>query len=235
MAPFNKIIYINLRESEDRNKFFRGQLKKSEINKSTGKPSVRRFDAFRPTKNDIDSNKYKFFTDRYSSKFLNEYGLYSDFSLSTLGCYLSHYYVYELIAELEDDYYIVFEDDVILDPEWFINLNKDFKFAPSDFDVIRQTWECPYNFYEKIDFNHYYSKFSSANDCSDFTGGLHFQIVKQRSARKIVNYLNEQYVFDIDAAMTTTKLNVYRKGFEGIHANFEIESDIKRPWDTVNL
>ena len=233
MALFSKIIYINLKESQDRNTFFRNQLKKSKITEETGKPSVRRFEAFRPTKEDIDCGKYKFFTDKFSSKFLCEYGIDTPFSLATLGCYLSHYHVYDIISESDDDYFLVFEDDVYLDENWLIDLTKDMEFAPSNFDIIRQTWECPYNFYEKIDFNHYYSKYSTEKDCSDFTGGLHFQIVKQRSAKKILKYLDDQYVYDIDAVMTNTQLNIYRKGFEGINANFEFTSEINRPWDKV--
>lgn len=235
MAPFNKIIYINLRDSKDRNNFFRGQLKKSYINELTGKPSVRRFDAFRPTKNDLDSNKYKFFTDRYSPKFLSDYGFDSDFSLGTLGCYLSHYHVYDFISELKEGYYIVCEDDLILETDWLIHVARDIEFAPKGFDIIRQTWECPENYYEIINYHNYCSKFATEKDCSDFTGGLHFQIVNQASCKKILAHLDDEYVYPIDAVMTNSELNIYTKRFKGVHANFDFKSDIARPWDKAGV
>jgi len=59
-----------------------------------------------------------------------------------IGCYLSHLKAYELIAMGNDDYGLVFEDDVFIDKNIFKRLNKLLAGIPNDWDMLLLGCHC---------------------------------------------------------------------------------------------
>ena len=55
---------------------------------------------------------------------------------STIGCALSHLYVWKQIASSEKEYSVVFEDDVVFTENFKSGLENCLKNAPEDFDVL---------------------------------------------------------------------------------------------------
>lgn len=232
---FKKIYYINLKKDKQRKSFIENQYYQTN-SCSTPLPPLERIDGFSVTEKDISSGG-KFFdlTKRYSDIFKNSYGVSTPHSRATLGCYLSHKKVYQKIAQSSDGHYIVLEDDIILSKNWFTNLcnltlGVDFKF-----DIIRQMWisDCPGAFSRIEKFN-ICSKYVAPWNSSSYSGGLHFQIVNQSSANKILDFLNTENIFDIDAVLHNPILNIFHTKISGVEHNFDFESNIKRPWDIKN-
>lgn len=232
MITFNKIFYINLNKDEDRKAFIENQYYNTEPH-SRPLPPLERVEGISVKRQDVSEyGIYEDIVKRYSDIYKYNYGVSTEHSRSTLGCYLSHKKVYEKILNSPPGQYIVIEDDVILSPNWYRSLcyaSADINFQ---FDIIRQMWsdEIP-GFFSRIEKFNICSKYVAPwNSCS-YSGGLHFQIVNQNSAEKILNFLDTENVFDIDAVMHNPILNIFHTKISGVYHNFDFESNIKRPWD----
>jgi GR25 family glycosyltransferase involved in LPS biosynthesis len=59
-----------------------------------------------------------------------------------VGCFLSHIKVWKLIADSDDHYGIVFEDDASLHPQTNKKLIKNMKHIPGDWDIILLGYFC---------------------------------------------------------------------------------------------
>lgn len=230
-----KIFYINLDSSKDRKDWITSQYYNTKI-KETQLPPLQRVSAICPKKEDVDNGgKYNHLIERYSDIFKNLYGIYTPHSLATLGCYLSHRKIYDLIQNEKPGYYIYVEDDIKLEPNWFINLQEKLKEVNFDFDLIRQQWHSSFNKFEKCTKMNMYSKWAKPWNCDERSGGAHFTIVNSQSAKKVAEHLDEEFIFDVDKALNTPRLSIFHRKFRGIDAQFpgvcDLESTINRPWD----
>ena len=232
MNTFEKIFYINLDKDIARRSF----IEKQYYNTNPCQhplPPIERIPGNLVSHKDVaKKGKFHHLVKRYSDIFKHDYGINTPHSRATLGCYLSHKKVYEEIAESADGYYIVLEDDVILNKNWFKNLCNLTSRIDFKFDIIRQMWisNCPGAFSRIEKFNLCSKYVSPWNSCS-YSGGLHFQIVNQSSANKILNFLNTENIFDVDAVLHNPILNIFHTKISGVEHNFDFESNIKRPWD----
>lgn len=99
-----------------------------------------------------------------------------------LGCYLSHMKVYQLIANGQSPYGLIFEDDVIINPNIFKKLNTAIQSIPGDWDMLLLSCHCIVC--EQMDIYYDTGKFF----------WLHCYIVKKTSADSIVEYLKNKKI-----------------------------------------
>jgi GR25 family glycosyltransferase involved in LPS biosynthesis len=99
-----------------------------------------------------------------------------------VGCYLSHMQVYELIANSNTTYGMIFEDDVVIDKKIFKKLNDVIVHVPNDWDMLLLSCHCIVC--EKMDMYYDTGKFF----------WLHCYIVKKDSAQKILTYLKSNKI-----------------------------------------
>jgi GR25 family glycosyltransferase involved in LPS biosynthesis len=201
------VIYINLSYREDRKQNMEMTLP------ILGYP-ITRFEAHRPTKDEILTGKYSHYFVR-SIKRIRNY-LYDEATLSRaygiFGVYASQYDIHQSRIGNPNNYIIV-EDDAVVSPETAERL--DFlsrsEHIPSDWDMIRNIWSDEGD--QTLDLHkfmhcHEESKFADKFSHGRF-GGAHFSLCKGSSAQKIVNYLDSDYFYAIDSAYSTSRLNVY--------------------------
>ena len=230
-----KIFYINLDSSKDRKdlitfQYYNTKTKGSEL------PPLQRVSAIYPKKEDVSTGgKYSHLIEKYSDIFQKLYGTDTPHSLATLGCYLSHKKIYELISQEKPGYYISLEDDITLKPNWYINLQKKLLEVDFDFDIIRQQWHSGFDKFQKCKKMNIYSKWAKPWNCNEISGGTHFTVINSESAKKVLKHFNEEYIYDMDKVLNTTNLEVFHRKFTGINASFPetstFKSTIKRPWD----
>ena len=230
-----KIFYINLDSSQDRKKWVTSQYYNTKT-EDLPLPPLERVPAFYPQKKDVAlGGKYQHLLGKYSDIFEELYGTDTPHSLATLGCYLSHKKIYELILQEKPGYYISLEDDIVLKPNWYINLQEKLGEVNFGFDIIRQQWHSSFNKFKKGKKMNIYSRWAKPWNCDEISGGTHFTIINSESAKKVLKHFDEEYIFDIDKVLNTPKLEVFHRKFEGINASFpgtsDFESTIKRPWD----
>jgi len=72
----------------------------------------------------------KYFSNRVS-KFYSVFG-----PLSAIGCGISHMNTWKLFLESNEEYAIIFEDDVILEPDFNDKLEVALKEIPKDYDIL---------------------------------------------------------------------------------------------------
>lgn len=127
-----KVVYINLDERTDRKKEVERQIK------DTGLMGLERVSAY---------NGKKLRPEDYYPQVLSQEGLrdlnskdkQEGLTLTNggLGCMLSHRKIWQEIAKQENgDYYLVLEDDAIVDINIKKHMNQAMKQVPSDWDVI---------------------------------------------------------------------------------------------------
>jgi GR25 family glycosyltransferase involved in LPS biosynthesis len=210
----DKIYYINLDKREDRKEFMEDQL--SDIN-----IPYERFSAIRPTEADLDS-KYKTFHNRLANK---KYRSKSQL-LGTFGCYMSHYLVQKKANESSHGDYLVLEDDWRVKPESLEALESVFDrgLVSGDWDIFGSFWAS----HEKIVIKHQGSNGKSRffnNRNGQPMGGTHFMLFNKRSTSKIINFLDAENVFNIDAVLCNDMLNIYHMKMPITNNNFD--SDIQ--------
>lgn len=194
-----KIIYINLDNRPDRKNTFESFYKKENIN-------VQRFSANKMTIQDFSYkyphlDLYKFHT-RFKRSSINWIN-------GTLGCYSSHYDILKDNLDSDLEYLVVLEDDCTIKKKDLIYSLSYLKEHP-DIDILRvNNWHSK-NIHKtqpfKFDQINKHSKFAGKSDYySD--GGTHICIYKVSNIQNIINYLEEEYVYQIDAVFSTNKIN----------------------------
>lgn len=99
-----------------------------------------------------------------------------------VGCYLSHLSLYKKIANGDAPYGLIFEDDVRIDNNLFVKINKSLEMVPNNWDMLLFGCHCIVcDKYEK----HY--------DAERFFL-LHAYMIKKDSAQKIFNYLDKKMI-----------------------------------------
>lgn len=228
------IYYINLKYRENKKIFMEHQLSNIGIPYS-------RFEAIRPTEESIkERGEYHSFYKRNrfdkAKVCIGEAYIPSSYHYGTLGCYLSHYLLLKEIAKSSFSNVLVLEDDCDLFRDKTLAELQDALrnyLIPDDWDIVRSTWSSTKEL-NKIKHCHplslklkkthtcdllkdIYQKYSnSATEnpvIHSLYGGTHFQLINQRSAQKIIDYLDSDVVLPIDAMYTTDAINVYHARF----------------------
>lgn len=224
-----EFFYINLKGRVQRQRWVETQLTR------LGVP-YKRFEGIRPTPESLQHGQYQNFfnkaTSEYKELFYSKNEQMVKRSLGVFGCYISHYELHKTMKNNKRPY-IVLEDDVRLGrkghphPNLLENIYKFMNDSDiSDWDMLRSMWDST-NEIKKIENTHYFSNFSTENSHNIY-GGAHFTIV--RCANKLINYLDSECLYAVDAVFTTNRLNVYHTSL-GIETKW-MGSDIPK---TISL
>jgi len=121
---------------------------------------------------------------------------------STISCFYSHKNLLESIQGSSDDVVCLMEDDITIHEDVF-----DFE-PPTNWDMIRDVWRAPKGL-RRFEGVHRLSNQRSNLPTHSVCGGLHFYIVKVSKIPKILDYLKDHNLLDIDAVLSTCLLDVY--------------------------
>jgi glycosyl transferase family 25 len=110
-----------------------------------------------------------------------------DLTRGAVGCYLSHLSIYKKIIETNIDYAIVFEDDSIMATDFYSRLQYGLSKIPDDWDILLLGLTCL-----KCDIKMNYI------DVQRFWG-THGYIIKNKTAAKLIEYLDKPLSKQIDA------------------------------------
>jgi GR25 family glycosyltransferase involved in LPS biosynthesis len=216
----NKVIYINLDERVDKKIFMETQLSNLGI-------SFERFSAIKPTKDSLKGGKYSCFFKRATDR-LRKYvnGSNEKRGISVFGCYLSHYFIHKQAKKDNWGNYLILEDDCVLNKGWDLQIQR-IVCKNKEWDIIRSVWpwvNWSYRHTEtKFESVNFQSRYSSKN-INKFEGGTHFQLCNGKSASKILDYLDEEYLYNIDSVYSTCKINVLHQRMNV--KSKKLESDI---------
>ena len=119
-----------------------------------------------------------------------------------IGCYLSHMKAYDYIGNGGSEYGLIFEDDVRIDPNLLLRLNRLLSGIPNDWDILLLGCHCI--ICDKYDVYYDTDKFFL----------LHCYIVKKASAKKLHTMLKnikikQQIDSEISDMVMSGKLTVY--------------------------
>lgn len=144
--------------------------------------------------------------------------------IGVIGCYLSHYHILSKIYSFQEKFICVLEDDLKFDHYTLMNVQKIVTFLDKNFDwdmfrIIRNKFnkDDPQTLtkyivnnipFYKIEVPHYQSIYNKGqNNC--INGGTYFQIINRKNIPKIIDYLDKEDVYNIDAIYSTNRLNVF--------------------------
>ena len=154
------------------------------------------------------------------------------YELSTLGCYLSHYFLLKKIKKNKEGNVLILEDDCDISSRSTLQEVSHFT-PPQDWHLLRSSWSSN-NVLKKINYCHPFAKHSKSFDLVNLIseinvnykskkhknpvtqtmfGGTHFQIVNGNQVQDIIDYLDLEFLLPIDALYTTNALNVYHASF----------------------
>jgi GR25 family glycosyltransferase involved in LPS biosynthesis len=213
----DKIYYINLDKRKDRKEFMEDQL--SAIN-----VPYERFSAISPTEQELSSRFQNFY--KRMDGWLKEKNHPTSKILGTLGCYLSHYFVQKKANESSHGNYLVLEDDWCVKPESLKALKSVFNkgLVSGDWDIFGSFWASHKQIVIKHQGSNGRSRFFN-NRNEQPMGGTHFMLFNKRSTSKIINFLDAENVFNIDAVLCNDMLNIYHMKMPITNNNFD--SDIQ--------
>lgn len=217
-------IYINLDEKKERKNHMESLLSKFNL-------PYERLKGIKPKKDDIDLYKIA----EHIRPWKNPRQLPR--LLGVLGCYKSHLECLKKIRNLSFNYVGILEDDVYFNDSslnYINNLIESLNRKNIEWDILRVIWS-----YEKkkcmepltkeiIVDNEKIYKFNSTNFQSKFcgeninqiNGGTHFQIINVKNINKILNFLEKEYIFDIDGIYSTNQLKVIITFSKNIISNY---------------
>lgn len=198
----SKIFYINLSFRQDRNQFMRNQLSRYGI-------PFERFQAIELTKEDLANSDgiYHSYFKRMVERFQNNINdeKYTRSIIANFSVYFSHYTIHKIASKLNFDNYLILEDDCLLRRQWQNILYNAIDSKIDKFDIIRSYRR---NRFFKFDNCTWQSKY--ANDKShNMSDGAHAIFINGKSAQKIVDYFDSDFVYNIDAVYNTHILDSY--------------------------
>lgn len=211
-----KIFYINLDERKDRRDYINHHLTHIPAPPEEQPWPITRFSAVKPTYESLLRGEYRIFYDRshtWLKTFLHsrEEGEVRR-AIGTFGCYISHYKIHRIMENLPEPY-IILEDDVNMKQT---SMQEVHKFINSveygDWDMIRSLWDSKDGTVNKIKGVHQLSLYSRNRATHKISGGTHFTVF--RDAHKILKFLDEELVFDVDSVYSTDLINVYHTRFK---------------------
>ena len=221
-----KCIYINLERHNHRKEHMENMLQKLQLHYS-------RFNAICPTLEEC--NEIHNLNKRVKHYLQNDTS--QSRGIGVVGCYLSHLSVLNIIKDYSENHICVLEDDLEIDHITLFHVNKVINYLESNYDwdmfrIIRNKFDndetkefpkqviCDIPIY-KIDSPHYQSIYNNGKNNS-INGGTYFQIINKRNIPKIIDYLQKEDVYNIDAIYSTNQLNV----FYGFNKDFQIEINL---------
>lgn len=189
------ITYINLEDRIDRRQKFERFYKNENF-------EPKRFNAIKTSKDNF-TKKYphlelsSYLNDLRNIKWIN----------GTLGCYDSHYSILlDNLNNTEHDFLVVLEDDCTISTK---SLNKCLNYLNNNknIDILRiNCWkDIPENPF-KINFTNPHSKYVN-NQSIYYDGGTHCCIFLIKNIPKVISYMNNEFVYQIDAIYSTNKIN----------------------------
>jgi GR25 family glycosyltransferase involved in LPS biosynthesis len=141
---------------------------------------------------------------------INETGDYltaATIPTGVLGCALAHLKTWKTFLSTNEQYCVIFEDDVVFESNFKNNFDLCFKQTPSDFDIfyIGCLFGNIYNFKEK--------KINKYIKIPFFFLGAHSYVISRKGSEKLVKYIDKNIYTHIDVNIyklyTDNKLTVY--------------------------
>tara|TARA_R110000824_G_scaffold242332_1_gene431007 strand:- start:1405 stop:2043 length:639 start_codon:yes stop_codon:yes gene_type:complete len=136
--------------------------------------------------------------------------------VGVVGVYLSNYFIHKRAVNEGWGNYLILEDDCDLNGVGIDLVNKHLteETIPSNWDMVRSLCGSPHSTVEKFITNNKSSKFPTSPDGApdrrnNRAGGAHFTLCKGSSSRKIVTFLEEDLVYNIDGVYASKELNIY--------------------------
>jgi len=162
-----------------------------------------------------------------------------------IGCALSHYNVWiKLLEDTNNDYYMIFEDDVILDNDYPKKFNEIINKITPDIDIIyfgftleKINLEKNYTLYRQNTTNSIHRLY---NDI--YAGGFFSYLINKRGAKKLLDYINKNGIkMAIDWVPFHSNMNLYETHPHIVfspsvqHDSDSVDTDIQRKYDAVNI
>ena len=195
LIPFTKIIYINLDDRTDRRKTFENFYKNEEISPirfSAKKTSLYNFKRDHPELTISNT-----LTTSNNIRWVN----------GTLGCYESHYTILKNHVNDNNAFLVVLEDDCTIKTQ---DLNKCLNLLQNNqnIDILRiNCWlPIPYNPY-LIERNNRHSKYFDGGERKYFDGGTHCCIYHIKNIPKVLKFMKNENVFQVDALFSNNVIN----------------------------
>lgn len=211
-----KAFYINLDSRPDRKEFMEEQLTHLSIN-------FERCPAVQPNLNNLvkPDGIYNSYFKRAIEKLrkrAEETRLHKRL-IGEFGCYLTHLRIHQIALERELENYLILEDDCKIPDDIIHQIEIALKSIDNrSWDLLRSCWKSN-NKPERFTLPHKFSKHSHNNPKSHMHfGGSHFTFCRggKISTLKIIEYMNEEFIFPIDGVYSTNQLDVY-------HAKLKVE------------
>ena len=237
MEKIGKIVYINLDKRVRKKNYMERMLPRLDI-------PFERFPAIQPSELSLvgQAGEYCSFFEKASPR-VSSYIVGPQKSVGrgrgVFGCYLSHYKVLE--DNLDNaSMLLILEDDAIVKPEDIAFAEGYISNRPDkDWDIIRSLKR--EHTRKKIKFKNRLYKFNCPNRQSVFVskgkrrnrihGGTHFCLINKSKTRKILEYLKEERVYNIDSIYSTDRINSYALNFprgDLSHKKWKKKSDIPK-------
>ena len=209
-------VYINLEERKEKKQHMHNMLESLNL-------EFDRFNAIQPTLNEV--KKINKLSDKIKNFFENSIQIPR--GIGVVGCYLSHIKALINYKDINSEYLCILEDDVEFDSKTLVKVNNiitNLNNKKKDWDILRAIWDripSEYEGLEKINnvVNNRLYKFTSPNrlsiysreedDNNAISGGCHFYIINKKNIEKIINYIDCEELYNIDAVYSTNMLNVY--------------------------
>jgi GR25 family glycosyltransferase involved in LPS biosynthesis len=128
---------------------------------------------------------------------------------ATIGIAISHYKIWEKIATDKNPYTIVFEDDVILEPNFYDRFNNIIKKVPDNFDIFYLGCFYCQNNHNIMSFIGNISGYGNPNgkhinehiNQPSLALGTHAYVISKKGAKKLVNYFKNKLYNHIDFSL----------------------------------
>jgi GR25 family glycosyltransferase involved in LPS biosynthesis len=138
-----------------------------------------------------------------------------------IGCFLSHYKLYELLLlDTANDFYLIFEDDIHIDTNAYEKIIKILENPPIDWDIILLGYHrlmVPRSDDSYFKFNAYW--------------GMYAYIINKKGAQKMINNYDGKMDCQIDSFISwlsiNNKINIYAVKMPFVYPDGSNYSDIQ--------
>ena len=225
-----KILIINLKKRDDRKKNMIKLFHKYEIH------DYHFYEAFDGKKLELTLEIINLFK---GNDFFNRKGI--------IGCALSHYNIWlDLITDFENDYYLIFEDDIRISQ----NYNKYFEkiqeyINNNDVDILFLGYSSRNNNMDEyiIHEDTHYEHIIEDLNINNYLGGFFSYIITKKGAMKMIDYINTNgikhgidYLIKINENLNLKVINpliIFTDWVKDINDN--IDSNIQKDYDIFNF
>ena len=204
-------VYINLFQRKLKNRHMTNMLRSLNL-------EFERFDAIRPELNDaLNISKL---VPRIANYLSNETQIPR--GLGVIGCYYSHLNVLKKYRNINKKYLCILEDDICIDALSIKSINKLIEKINNEnleWDIIRSLLHVTEFSNSLLEYkNTRIFKFKAPNrqsiynidpEAHRYAGGAHLQIINVKNIEKIIEYIESDYIYNIDSLYSTDKINIY--------------------------